>query len=244
MQENICQKFLQATYLKNCQNTKKSQALPPPAKRPLFADAVLIALPEPELLPDKQINFLELIELRSSVRQYSTAYMTLKELSCLLWCTQGVKMGLPGGSTIRNVPSAGACHAFETYLYIQRVEGLRPGLYRFLAPEHALVFLDTADNAEKSLLAGFKAANMIKDSAVTFIWTARLEAMAYAFGNRAYRYLFIEAGHVCQNLYLSAYTLHLGVCAIGGFYDEELNAALGIDGQDEFAVYAATVGKI
>ena len=124
------------------------------------------------------------------------------------------------------------------------MEGLAPGLYRFLAFEHVLVFEASREEAEERFLAGFKAANMVKNSAVAFVWAAVSERMAYKFGNRAYRYLFLDAGHVCENLYLAGQTINVGVCAIGAFYDDRLNAALALDGENEFAVYAAAVGKI
>ena len=190
------------------------------------------------------MNFLELIELRSTVREYSGKDLSLKELSFLLWCTQGVKMGLPGGGTMRNVPSAGARHAFETYLYLKRVEGLEPGLYRFLPLEHALLLVDPAAERLGAVADGFKAGAMVRNSAVTFIWTAELQRMEYMFGARAWRYLFLDAGHVCQNLYLAAQTRQIGVCAVGAFYDDKLNAALALDGTQRFAVYAATAGKL
>ena len=190
------------------------------------------------------VNFLEVIELRASVRQYSQVPLTIKELSYLLWCTQGVKMGLPKGASKRNVPSAGARHAFETYLFIQNVKGIKPGLYRYLAFEHALLPLRTAEEMGEAFCACFRAQNMTKNNAVTFVWSAVPERMTYLFGSRAYRYLFLDAGHVCQNLYLAAQTVKIGVCALGAYEDDKLNEVLGLDGKNEFAIYGATAGKL
>jgi SagB-type dehydrogenase family enzyme len=245
MKSSEGQLYMTASRLENCKNTKYEQKMPPPPiEIPCMSGAQTVFLPEPDLLPDQQVNFLELVELRATTRMYSKVLLTMKELSYMLWCTQGVKMGLPGNGTMRTVPSAGARHALETYLYIRNVESLQPGIYRFLAMEHVLTPIDTSEDVQERILRGFKAVNMVKASAVTFIWTAALERMDYMFGERAYRYLFIDAGHVCQNLYLSAYTIHTGVCAVGAFYDDVLNEALGLDGEKTFAVYAATVGKI
>ena len=88
----------------------------------------IVRLPEPDLLPDKEINFLELIELRASRRQYTEEPLTKAELSYLLWCTQGVKMVCEGGGTLRNVPSAAALHPLTTLLYLQNVEDVPAGL--------------------------------------------------------------------------------------------------------------------
>ena len=241
-EKSIPQQFLEATAL------RQGGPVPvpwgkelPPAEKPVPADANLIPLPEPGLLPDRNVNFLEIVELRSTVREYSSEPLSLEELSYLLWCTQGVKMALPGGDSRRTVPSAGGRHAFETYLYLRRVEGLEEGLYRFLAFEHALVLEAPPGEA---FFAGFRAGNMVRSSAATFVWSAVLERMACKFGDRAYRYLFLDAGHVCENLYLAGQTIHVGVCAIGAFYDEALNAALKLDGEHEFVVYGAAVGKL
>lgn len=215
-----------------------------PAQKPCPPDAKLISLPEPGILPDKNVNFLEIIELRTTVRQYTQECLTMEELSYLLWCTQGVKMVLPDGNSRRTVPSAGGRHAFETYLYIQKVEGLPPGLYRFLAFEHALVFEAPLAGIEGEFLAGFRASGMVRESAVTFLWVAISGRMTRVFGPRAFRYIFLDAGHVCENLYLAGQTIHVGTCAIGAFYDEKLHAALKLEGEREFVVYGATVGKI
>jgi SagB-type dehydrogenase family enzyme len=67
--------------------------------------------------------------------------------------------------------------------------------------------------------------------------------MKWRYGERGYRYMHLDAGHVCQNLYLSAESIDCGVCAIAAFQDEEINSVLGIDGEEEFVIYVATVGK-
>ncbi len=216
---------------------------PLPPEKPVPEGAKVIPLPEPGLLPDIQLNFLELIELRASVRNYSSKPITLQELSFLLWCTQGVKMAMPSGATMRNVPSAGARHAISTYLLIQRVDGLTPGLYRFLPLEHALCPICLGAEAVSSILPAFPAAAMVESSAIAFLWSADYSRMSDRFGARALRYLFLDAGHICQNLYLAAQALRLGVCAVGAFYDQALNDALELEGENEFTVYAATVGK-
>ena len=226
------------------ENIKPHINEPKPAveKQPA-ADAKIIPLPEPGLLPDVPVNFLELAELRASVRQYNEASISLQQLSFLLWCTQGIKMVLPEGITIRNVPSAGASHAFETYLLIQRVDGLEPGLYRFLAVDHALEAIKPGDNIIDEVYPFFTSKKMVQTSAVTFLWAADYKRMAYKYSMRAIRYLYLDAGHVCQNLYLASYVQKLGACAIGSFYDDALNSYLGFDGENDFVVYGASVGK-
>lgn len=245
MEKSIGIEFMEKTRCDILSPTDRAKGLPQPPIELSADDSIKrIHLPEPDLLEDKQVNFLELIELRTSVRQYHQTNLSLKDLSYLLWCTQGVKMVAPTGkSTLRNVPSAGARHAFETYLLINQVEGVEAGLYRFLALEHALIAVDVTEGIKDRLTAAFMNQKMIPTSSVSFIWTAMAERMTYAYGARAYRYLHLDAGHVCQNLYLAAQTIHYGTCAIAHFDDEKVNQCLKIDGEDQFAIYAASVGK-
>ena len=237
--------FLSETSLLSSLSAPASRGeLPPPMEKSVPEEATVIRLPEPDMLPDLAVNFLETVELRTSVRVYGEEPVTQKELSALLWCTQGVKMALPGGKSIRNVPSAGGRHSFETYLLIQNVEGIKPGLYRFLAFAHALLFVKDIECAREKVIGSFPQRSLLEGSAVVFLWTSIAERSAFMFGARALRYVFIDVGHVCQNLYLIAQVMKLGVSAIGAFSDEALNDALGVDGVQEFSIYAAAVGRL
>jgi len=244
MANQIGKEFMLKTRYAYLESSGQMQGLPqPPLELPYDTTKTVIKLPEPELLPEKNVNFLELVELRTSVRKYSAEPITLTDLSYLLWCTQGVKLVMPGNATFRTVPSAGARHAFETYLLINNVEGLQPGLYRFLAIDHKLVEVDLTENMSDAITAACLNQQFIKTSAVTFIWVAVAERMLWRYGERGYRYLHLDAGHVCQNLYLAAQTINCGACAIAAFEDAQLNEVLGCDGEEQFAIYVATVGK-
>jgi SagB-type dehydrogenase family enzyme len=131
----------------------------------------------------------------------------------------------------------------ETYLLINNVEGLEPGLYRFLAIGHKLLELDIETDLAKPITEACLGQDFVKKSAVTFIWVAVAYRMKWRYGERGYRYLHLDAGHVCQNLYLSAEAIDCGVCAIGAFLDDNMNELLNIDGEEEFVIYIATLGK-
>jgi SagB-type dehydrogenase family enzyme len=185
---------------------------------------------------------------RRTVRQYSPDPLTPAELSFLLWCTQGVQETVPaydgqGLKTMRTVPSAGARHAFDTFLLINNVEGLQPGLYRYIALEHKLVQLDTTDGLADSFVKGCRHQASVKDSAAAFFWVADVYRMTWRFSQRGYRYLFLDAGHACQNLYLGAGAVGCGACAIAAFDDDAMNRLLGIDGKSRFVIYVGTVGR-
>ena len=98
-----------------------------------------------------------------------------------------------------------------------------------------------------TLVDKFSAANwsseMLSSSAVIFIWVAVSNRMTYKYGNRGFRYLHLDAGHVCQNLYLASEAIECGSCAVGGFYDDAVNALLNLDGEKKFVIYMGTVGK-
>ena len=237
-------KFFESTKYKNLGKTDEEKGLTqPPLELEYDSRKPQIDLPSPPETRGISVDLGRLIEDRSSIREYHADPMSLSDLSWLLWCTQGVKEVTKRPSTIRTVPSAGARHPFETYLIVNRVKNLKPGLYRFLASRHKLIALDL----DEKLVDRFSGANwsseMLSNSAVIFIWVAISDRMTYKYGNRGYRYLHLDAGHVCQNLYLASEAIECGSCAVGGFYDDQVNALLNLDGNERFIIYMATVGK-
>ncbi len=216
---------------------------PPPLEQPPDAGKELLRLPSPDRIVTPPTDLRAAIEQRESVRVYGRQPLSLEELGFLLWCTQGVRKIVPGQATFRTVPSAGARHALETYLLVNTVVDLPPGLYRYLALEHALQEVNRDPDIALSITRACLNQNFVRTSATTFFWTAYAPRMTWRYGERGYRYLFLDAGHVCQNLYLAAEAIQCGVCAIGAFLDAEMNGLLSIDGEKQFLLYLATVGK-
>lgn len=220
------------------------QGLPaPPLEKPIPKDGKLISLPQPSEISVAPIELRNAIESRRSIRQYGRDTLSLEELSYLLWCTQGIVQKREPYATFRNVPSAGGRHAFETYLLVNRVNGLEPGLYRYLAFSHRLMGVKISPDIADQITEACLRQDLVRDSAVTFIWSCVIYRMAWRYSERSYRLVHLDAGHVCQNLYLAAEQINCGVCAIGAFDDEMIAELLGIDGQEEFVIYCATVGK-
>lgn len=244
MTQTIGREFMLKTRYEYLETSEQDRGLPqPPLELGFPADAPQIALPDPKNLSIPSMDFLQAVNQRTSVRNYSTEALSMEELSFLLWCTQGVKRVSQRPVTLRTVPSAGARHAFETYLLINRVDGLKPGLYRFLAIEHALLPVDLKQDWAGILTAACEDQEMVRTGAVSFFWVAVRERMAWRYGERGYRYLHLDAGHVCQNLYLAAEAVNSGMCAIAAFNDELLCRALGVDGVEQFPIYVAALGK-
>ncbi|HWR42931.1 SagB/ThcOx family dehydrogenase [Sporomusa sp.] len=243
MTMEVGKEFMEKTKYKYSSPSDQARGLPhPPVELEIAVAGAVIDLPDLGKVKT-DISLTQAIAQRVSVRTYADKPMSLTELSYLLWCTQGVKSIEPHLVTFRTVPSAGARHAFETYILVNQVEGLEPGLYKFLAVDHQLVKIEVSGNISNIITEACLRQKFVKTSAVTFIWTAVTYRMTYRYGQRGYRYLHLDAGHVCQNLYLAAEAVDCGVCAIAAFDDDKLNAALDIDGENQFAIYVATVGK-
>lgn len=241
---NIGEEFMEkTTYRYQTPSAQRKGETRPALELPTEPGQALLDLPDPKTLVVPDVNLRQLIEDRSSIRSYSEKPLSLSELSYLLWCTQGVKEVTEHPVTVRNVPSAGARHAFETYLLVNRVDGLAPGLYRYMAIECQLAAINLDSNLVEELTSACHKQAMVQRSAVTFIWVAVTERMTWRYGTRGYRYLHLDAGHVCQNLYLAAEAIRCGVCALAAFEDEEVNRILGIDGVRQFAIYLACLGK-
>lgn len=197
-------------------------------------------------------NFLDILNRRVSRRKYEDEALTIDELSFLLWSTQGVKkvIGKERKATLRTVPSAGARHPFETYLFVNKVAGIEPGVYHYLALEHKLEFLGTIENQVDRLIEAYCGQAFFAGAPVAFVWTVTPYRSEWRYTTKAQKYSLIDVGHVCQNLYLACEAIGCGTCAIGayeqGLADEllKLDTAPSCDNENEFVIYAASVGKV
>lgn len=144
----------------------------------------------------------------------------------------------------RTVPSAGARHSFETYLFIHRVEKVVPGLYRYLPLSNELVLVYAADDQCKNKLSqATLGQGFIANGAVVFVWTTVPYRMEWRYLQAAHRVILLDAGHVCQNLYLACEVINAGTCAIAAYDQEAMDELIQVDGKDQFTIYLAPVGK-
>jgi SagB-type dehydrogenase family enzyme len=229
------------TYGENPVSTDQMKGVDPPEiEEPAIGD--LIELPDPSRDCAREFDLSEAIELRESIRDYNGEHLTMSELSYLLWCTAGIKWVFEE-SAFRTVPSAGCRHAIDTYLAINRVDGVKPGLYRYIALDHSLECLPEYPDLAEDVSAACFDQPCIKNAAVVFIWAANAYRMTWKYGDRGYRNLFLDAGHICQNLYLAVQAVGCGTCAVGAFKDQEINDIINLDGKEKFVLYTAAVGK-
>lgn len=226
--------------------TDQSQRLPaPPMQKPCPPDVTRIDLPggKDALIKLGRMPVGEALAFRESVRQYKPEPLTLEELSALLWATQGVRCLVSPESALRAVPSAGARHSFETYLVVNRVKNLPAGLYRYLPFDEKLAQLSIDDQIGRKAAAACFGQNFIAASAVTFFWTAVPARMEWRYDLAAHKVIAIDAGHVCQNFYLACQSIDAGTCAIAAYNQNACDQLLGVDGEEEFTIYLAPVGK-
>lgn len=182
---------------------------------------------------------------RKSRRKYTDAKLSVAELSYLIWATQGLRSPGIEPPHFRTVPSAGARHSFETYLILQKVETIAPGLYRYLPLSHELVLMQEADQTIKAQLThAVFGQSFVAEGAAVFIWATVPYRMEWRYMEAAHRVILLDAGHVCQNLYLACEDIDAGTCAIAAYDQEAMDTLLGVDGEEQFTIYLAPVGKV
>lgn len=205
-----------------------------------YPSAARIALPQPEEIASLSLGHA--LKTRRSVRGYAGQALSTQEVSLLLWAGQGVT-SLVRGFALRTAPSAGALYPVETYLVVQLALGIPPGVYHYGVLGHDLELITAGDlraaTARAALDQGF-----IASAGVVFIWTAVFDRSKGKYGERAYRYIYLDAGHIAQNVALAAAALNLGSCPIAALYDDEVNALVGVDGRSESVVDMTSVGRI
>jgi len=227
----------------NFQSDQQKKLPMPPKQKPAPEGAARIDLPAPDTFQFNQVSVFEAIRNRKSRREYLAEALTLSELAFLCWATQGVRHLDPNTNRLlRTVPSGGARQPFETYLAVQRVEGLEVGLYRYLSLEHQLCLLGRdPEIGEKFAHA---CTGFARHSAVTFAWTAVPYRTEWRYTAASAKLILQDSGHVCQNLYLACEAIGCGTCAVSAYGQHAMDELLGLDGESELTVYCAPVGKV
>lgn len=196
-----------------------------------------VALPQPIQL---SLSLQETLSQRRTKRNFASYPLDLKTISALCWAAYGVNE-TKGRLNLHTAPSAGATYPLELYLVVQNSLELPLGLYQYQPINHTLASLATGDFKKETAWALLDQA-FVANAAVTFIWTAVVERCARRYQQRAYRYIYLEAGHQSQNLLLAAAALGLIACPIGAFFDEEVASLLGLDSSKEIPVYTVITG--
>lgn len=219
---------------------------PPPLEKEIPEGARRIGLVPIDQLQCESVSLHQAIADRKSHRRFTDESLSLEELSYLLWATQGIREIHPERvHAFRTVPSGGCRHPFETYLFVQRVDGVESGLWRYSALEHALVQVwDDAPAGSPTVGEACYGQKWVDDAAVTFAWTAIPYRTVWRYGADSPKDILLSCGHICQNLYLASESIGAGTCAIVSYDQALLDSLLGVDGMDEMTLYVAPVGKV
>ncbi|MCF8008775.1 MAG: SagB/ThcOx family dehydrogenase [Halanaerobiales bacterium] len=203
-------------------------------------EAELIELPDPKELKLKINSIKKVFNKRKSRREFSKKYLSKNELSYLLWSTQGLR---GNNLRFRTVPSGGAVHPFETYLIVRKVNNLKEGLYRYIPDKNSLLFIKTIEDIKNKIIESANGQKFVGDAAVVFYWTVIPKRGEYKYGTLAHKLAAIDVGHLCQNLYLASESIKTGTCAVDAYDQKKADELLEVDGEDEFLIYMAPVGK-
>jgi SagB-type dehydrogenase family enzyme len=218
---------------------------PPPIEKPYDVNSNRIDLVAKENFHSiGNIDLISAIQNRRSHRHFRDEPLSLEELSFLLWATQGIRKRENEATIFRTVPSAGCRHALETYLCILNVTGLAMGIYRYLPIEHQLLIVSLHENLQEDIVTATFYQSFVGKAPVTFIWTTIPYRMEWRYHTAAHKVIAIDAGHVCQNLYLACSAIGGGTCAVAAYHQEVMDKLLEVDGNNEYAIYLAVVGKI
>lgn len=211
-----------------------------------YPSASRIPLPRVESMQASERSFDEVIASRRSVRNFTDAELTLDDFSRILYQSYGItgEMTLPIGQTqcLRAAPSAGAIYPAEIYLGIRRVTGVEPGVYHYNVKNHELELLIHGDlTQDLSQICGRQ--EYVSKAAVVILISAVFQRTKRKYGERGYRYALLDVGHLGQNIYLACTALGISVMTTCGFFDDEANKLLRLDGVDETMLYVAFIGK-
>lgn len=198
----------------------------------------MISLPHLGDISLPPLDLRDAIASRRTIRSFTRDPIQLTALSYLLWASSSIT-----GDSIMYwaAPSAGTLHPVDTYLAVQQIEGLTPGVWRYHPNLHALelIIAGTAPVAALGRVCMMQPA--VLRASFVFFWAATPYRTVWKYGLRGYRDIFLDAGHICQNCYLAAEQCRLGLCAIGAFYDDDAAAALHLSA-DQHLLYAAACG--
>ncbi len=208
-----------------------------PLPRKTYPAAPKVPLPDPRRA--RGLSLEEAVEVRRSVRHYADVPLTLEELSRLLHAAQGITEPRFG---FRAAPSAGALYPIELYVVVHRVAGLEMGIYHYAPHEHQLERVQSGDFRARIVAVGI-GQDFLGTAGVCLVLTAVFQRTRWRYRERTYRYVLLEAGHIGQNIYLAATSMGMGACAVGAFLDDAVNELLGVDGEQEAALYILSVGK-
>jgi SagB-type dehydrogenase family enzyme len=208
---------------------------PPLYKR--YDGATRVALSDRPLVAEMTLP--DAIQRRHSTREYGGDPLSSDELATLVRHLDALR---DASTARRTAPSSGALYPIEVYPIVHRVDDVRPGVYHYDVRDHGLSLVRSGDVRRDIMRIGLDQ-DFLATANVVFALTLIYQRMRFKYQDRSYRYGLLEAGHLGQNLYLTATAMGLGACAVGAFNDDGLNDLLRVDGREEVAVYLLAAGN-
>lgn len=207
-----------------------------------------VALLAPRKFRLGSASLFDALAKRRSADAFEAEAIALEELSFLLWAAHGVTPLASGDaeaiySSFRTAPSAGGCQPLESYVAVQRVEGVAPGLYWYASAPHELVLIRQDESLTRTLQAACYDEPLIGAAGAVFLWSAVPYRTEWKYAYLAHRMIALEAGHVCQNLLLAAEACGLGARPVLAYHQPAVDELLALDGEEEFALYLACAGR-
>jgi len=185
---------------------------------------------------------------RRSVRHFSGDSMDLSKLAKILYLGDGVTKHWHAPDLtdwdLRTAPSGGGLFPVETYCVAQRVDRLSPGLYLYPPRKHCLLSIAAGSMQDRLIEAVPAQAKAISTACACLVLTGVMQRIKFKYGERGYRFVLLEAGHIAQNMLIAAQAEGIGAVAIGGFMDDAINSLLNVDGVDEAVLYMILLGSV
>lgn len=208
-----------------------------------YEDRPKVALPEE--LPAARGSFEDVLARRVSARGFADAAISLDELAKVLLAATAVTRtneDTAYPNPFRAVPSGGALYPLEVYVHARRVDGLEPGLYHLDPEDRELDDLGRGD--QTAVLAEHVIQpDLLGTAAAAVFVTAVFYRSTFKYGDRGYRFVLLEAGHLVQSFCLAATAIDLASTPIGGYHDRGVDRWLGFDGLSQSTIYAMFLGR-
>lgn len=241
MSEQTGDKFQKETkYFRNKLLGKSLEWANKPETYKNYSNSKTIDLPTELKKVATAMQLTNILLKRKSIRTFSTQPLSMVDLAFLLRSSTGIQRRQQGFE-FRMAPSAGALYPIETYIVCNNIEGLEKAIYHYNIRKHSLEEIRSGDFRDDLSHAALEQ-KICAVAPVVFVWTAVFGRSKWKYAQRAYRYVYLDAGHIAQNLALAAVSISCGSCQIGAFFDDEVNSLIGVDGVNESAIYLSVVG--
>ena len=237
--EKIGDRFQQETkYYRNRFGDGPDRSLQPDRYKK-YPNNSKIELNKPDNIKTETLNYA--LQNRKSIRDFSEKPLSKEEFSYLIWASTGIQRK-ERGFEYRTAPSAGALYPIETYIIVNNVKNVAQGVYHYNIESHHLEEIKKGDYRSEIKEAALDQP-MCYHAAAVFIWTAVFNRSKCKYGQRAYRYIYLDAGHIAENLALGATSMNLATCQVAALYDDEVNQIIDVDGLTESTIYLSVVGR-